>query len=115
MIFNGQSKCITNDLTSPNLESNLSELIDLCKQNINNPIIGYLNIKSPINKIDYLKDICNKSPVNIFCIDEFKIDSSFSNTNFHSDCYQFLPLRKDCSQKSEGKVVYIKEGTQQNA
>ena len=37
MIFNGQSKCITNDLTSPNLESNLSELIDFCKQNINNP------------------------------------------------------------------------------
>ena len=37
MIFNRQSKCITNDLTSPNLESNLSELIDFCKQNINNP------------------------------------------------------------------------------
>ena len=60
---------------------------------------------SPINKVGYLKDICNKSPVDIFCIDDFKIDSSFSNTKFHGDCYQFLPLWKDCSQKSEWKVV----------
>ena len=38
--FNQQSQCITNDIISPNIETELSNLIDLRRQNINNPMIG---------------------------------------------------------------------------
>ena len=38
--LNQQSQCITNDIISPNIETELSNLIDLRRQNINNPMIG---------------------------------------------------------------------------
>ena len=55
MNFNQQSQSITNDMISPNIETDLSNLIDLRRQNINNPMMGYLNINSLRNKIDYLR------------------------------------------------------------
>ena len=51
--LNQQSKSITNDMISSDIESNLSKLIDL-RQSINNPMTGYLNLHSLRNKIDYL-------------------------------------------------------------
>ena len=110
MNFNQQFQRITNDMISPNMETDLSNLIDLRRQNINSPMIGYLNINSLRNKIDYLRDICNKSPLNIFCINETKIDSSFPDAQFHIDGYLFQPLLKDRNQNGGGKYVYIKEG-----
>ena len=55
MNFNQQFQRITNDMISPNMETDLSNLIDLRRQNINSPMIGYLNINSLRNKIDYLR------------------------------------------------------------
>ena len=52
--LNQQSKSITNDVISSDIESNLSKLIDLRTQSINNPMTGYLNLHSLRNKIDYL-------------------------------------------------------------
>ena len=59
-------KVITNDMISPKIETDLSNLTDLWRQNINNSMIGYLNINSLRNKIDYLRDIHNKSSLDIF-------------------------------------------------
>ena len=53
MNFNQQSKSITNDMISPYKETDLSNLIDLRRQNMNNPMTGYLNISSLRNKTDY--------------------------------------------------------------
>ena len=50
-----------------------TNLIDLRRQNINNPTIGYLNISNLRSKIDYLRYICNKFPLDIFYIGETKI------------------------------------------
>ena len=94
-------------MINPNIETDLSNLIDLRRQNINNPMKGYLNINSLRNKIDYLRDICGKSPLDIFCIDETKTDSSFPYALFHTDDYQFSPLLKDRNQNGGGKIVYI--------
>ena len=110
MNFNKQSQSIINDMISPNTESDLSNLIYLLRQNIINPLMGHLNINSLKNKIDYLRDVCNKSPLNIFCIDETKIDSSFPDAQFHIDGYEFPPLRKDRNKNGGGKIVSIKEG-----
>ena len=104
MNFSQQSQSITNNLMSPNKETDLSNLIDLCKQNNNKPMIGYLHINSLRNVIDYLRDICKKS-----CIYKTTIHSSFPDAQFHTDGYQFPPLRKDRNQNGEEKIVYIKE------
>ena len=91
---------IPNDVISPNIEADLSNLIDLRRQSINNPMIAYLNISSLRNKINYLRDIYSKSLLDIFCIYETKIDSSFPDAQFP------LP-RKDCNQTDGGKIVYM--------
>ena len=52
--LNQQSKSITNDMISSDIESNLPKLIDLRTQSINNSMTGYLNLHSLRNKIDYL-------------------------------------------------------------
>ena len=54
-------------------------------------IISYLNINSLGNKIDQLRDICKKASVDILCIDETKIDSSFPDSQFYIEGYQFPP------------------------
>ena len=60
------------------------------------------------NKIDYHKYICNKSLVVIFYTDKTKTDSSFSDTQFLIDGYQFPPLRNDRNQNGGRKIVFIK-------
>ena len=48
-----------------------------------NPITGYLNINSLRTKIlKNLKDILNKAPIDILCIDETKLDETFPDTQF---------------------------------
>ena len=44
------------------------------------PIVGYMNITHLGNKIDALREICAKSPIDIVCIVETKFDSSFSDS-----------------------------------
>ena len=73
-------------------------------------MIGYLNIHSLRNKIDYLTDTCNKSSLDIFCIDETKIDYLFPDSQFHIDGCQLPPLWKNRNQNGGGKILYIKEG-----
>ena len=48
-----------------------------------NPIIGYLNINSLRTKILNLKEILHKAPINIFCIDETKLDETFPGAQFY--------------------------------
>ena len=48
----------------------LHDLIKLRKDYESNPIIGYLNTNHLSSKIDYLEEICSKSPIDILCIDE---------------------------------------------
>ena len=43
-------------MISLNIETDLSNLIDLRRQNINKPMIVYLNINNLKDKIDYLRD-----------------------------------------------------------
>ena len=48
----------------------------------NNPIIGYLSIKTLQNKIISLRELIAKAPLDVFCIDETKLDDSFPNSQF---------------------------------
>ena len=77
---------------------------------INNPSIGYLNINSLFEKIIYLREICLKTSIDILCVDETKLDSSYPNAQFHIDGCQFPPFRKDRNKYGGGKMVYIRDG-----
>ena len=73
--------------------SSVSELIELRKKYPNNSIIGYLNINSLRNKITDLREKMSKVSLDIVCIDERKLDESFTDSQFHMENYQFLPER----------------------
>ena len=60
-------------------DSDLKGLSKLTKGNYS--IIGYLNIST--------------SKIDILCIDETKLDTSFSDSQFKIDGYQFPLFRKD--------------------
>ena len=90
----------TNDLK---FESDLEGLINLRRSYQNNPLIAYLNINSLQEKIVSLKEILKKTEIDVLCIDETKLDSSFPNHQFKIEKYQFLPLRTDRNFKGGGK------------
>ena len=54
----------------------LDGLNKLSKEHQINPIIGYLNINSLRNKINFRK-ICRKTQIHVLCMDEIKLDESF--------------------------------------
>ena len=63
-----------------NLELYLYNLQFLKQKYHSNPFISYLNINSLSNKIDALRQVCKIFPLEILCLDETKLDSSFSNS-----------------------------------
>ena len=72
--------------------------------------MGYLNINSIRNKIIYLRELVSKAPIDMFCIDETKIDESFPNSQLFIENYQFPPYRRDRNSKGGGKIVYVRKG-----
>ena len=61
-----------------NLDLDLYNLQLLKQKYHSNPLISYLNINPLSNKIDSLRQICKASPLEILCVDQNKLDSSFS-------------------------------------
>ena len=74
-----------------------------------NPVIGYLNINHFENKINF-REICHQAPIDIICVDETKLDSSYPDPHFHIDAYQFPPFRRDRNKYGGDKIVYVREG-----
>ena len=104
-----ESQVIQNS-SSANDELDLYNLNILKQKYHSNPFICYLNINSLSNKIDDLKEICKMSPLEILCIDETKLDSSFPNSLFKIDGYIYPPYRRDRDRHGGGKMVFVKEG-----
>ena len=73
-------------------------------------MIAYLNINSLQEKIISLREILKKTKIDVLCIDETKLDSSFPNHQFKIEGYQFLPLRRDRNSKGGEKIVFVREG-----
>ena len=78
-----------------NIESDVSGLVKLRTVYKNNPSIGCLNISSLSEDIIYLRETCFKTSIDILCIDETTLDSSYTNAQFQIDRYQFPPFWKD--------------------
>ena len=70
-----------------NLDLDLYKLQLLKQKYHSNPFISYLNINSLSNKIDALRQIWKTAPLEILCVDETKLDSSFPNSQFRINGY----------------------------
>ena len=80
------------------------------KLKLKNPLnisTAYLNINSIANKFDNLKAMIEEN-LDIFCIAETKIDSSYPESQFCIPGYR-KPYRLDISDNSGGLLVYVKE------
>ena len=86
---------ISNKAKNTNHNLDIEELKNLRKLYNNNPIIGYLNINSPRNKITQLREVCRKAPIDLLCIDESKLDAFFPDAQFQIKGYQYPPFRRD--------------------
>ena len=85
-------------------------MINLRKAYQDNPLIGYININSLREKIVSVREVLSKTPIDILCVDEAKLDASFPYHQFKISAYQFPPLRRDRNSKGGGEIVFICEG-----
>ena len=85
-------------------QRNIDDFIKIRETYSKNPILGYLNINSLRNKIINLKEVVEKAPIDILCIDETKIDESFPDSQFFIENYQFPPYRRDRNSKGVVKL-----------
>ena len=75
-------------------------------ENDSNSIVAYLNINSLGEKINHLREIYKESPVNILCVDETKLHSSYPDAQFH-----IIPLfRRVRNKYGGGKILFIRQG-----
>ena len=56
------------------------------------------------------RELCLKTSIDVLCIDEAKLSSSYPNAQFHIQKYQFPLLRKDRIKNRGGTLVYVKDG-----
>ena len=63
-----------------------------------------------MERIICLKDTISTSKINILCIDETKLDTSFPDSQFKIDGCQFPLFRKYQDSKGGGKIIYVREG-----
>ena len=76
-------------------------------------MIGYPNIHHFENKVINFREICHQASIDIICVDETKLESSYPDSQFHIDGYQFPPFRRDRNKYGGGKIVYVREGSLQ--
>ena len=89
-----------------NLDVDLHNLQLLKQKYHSNPFISYLNINPLLNKIDVLRQICKTSLLEILCVNETKLDSSFPISQFRIDGYIF-PLIGDTEIITEGAKWFL--------
>ena len=93
---------------SENIDSDLKKLQVLSVENDSNLIVAQLNINSLDEKINHLREICKESPINILCVDEIKIDSSYPDAQSQINDYQFQSFRRDRNKYGGGKIVFTR-------
>ena len=86
----------------------IDSLIKVRNSYPNNPIMGYLDINTLQNKIISLIEI--KAPLDVFCVDQTKLDNSFPNSQFILENFRFPPFRRYWNSKGGGNLVYVKQG-----
>ena len=58
----------------------------------------------------HLRELLHNASLEIVCIDETKLDTSFPDKQFEIKDYQFPPYRRDRNSNGGGKMVFVKQG-----
>ena len=100
-------KCKNSD-TSLDCDDTIScQLNKIRNTNINNVVIGLLNINSVIRKFDALKSIIS-GMIDVMIIVESKLDDSFPTSQFLIDGYG-IAFRRDRNKFGGGILIYVRE------
>ena len=91
--------CLNDSPRTNDVSSDIKGLIVLRKRFPYNPLIGYININSLKEKVIPLREILSNVPIDVLCVDETKLGSSFSDHQFKIEGYQFPPFRRDRNSK----------------
>ena len=75
----------------------------------NNPLLGYLNINSPRNKVTDLRIIFKGLSLDYFVLSEIKLDESFPTAQFTLEGYE-IRSRKDRDKYGRGLIEFVKNG-----
>ena len=73
-------------------------------------LIGYININSLKEKIVSLREVLSKASIDVLCVDETKLDASFSDHQFKISGYLEEIIRIDRNSKGGGKIFFVREG-----
>ena len=90
-----------------NKENAFDVLKKIRMENIDNVIIGSLNINSLGHKIDALREIIGNN-IDILIIIETKLDDSYPDNQFHIEGFQ-IPFRVDRNKFGGGIMVYVRK------
>ena len=81
----------------------LSSLIALKQENLNNPFNYFLsNLNSLRYKIIDIREVLCKAQLEIIALSETKMNSEFPDAQFKIDGYHFPPFRKDRDENGGG-------------
>ena len=80
---------------SDSFESGLKKLKVLRVENDSNDSSFLFKYNLTGRKNNHPREICKESPIDILCVNETKIDSSYPNAQFQINYYQFPPFRRD--------------------
>ena len=73
-----------------------------------NPLLGYLNINSPRNKIIDVRKLIGRLQLDYFVISETKLGSSFPSAQFRIGDYE-IRNRRDRNKRGGGLIEFVKK------
>ena len=75
---------------------------------LRNPLIGYLNINSLINKIAHAR-VFGKLKLDYFALSETKLDNSFPRAQFYIENFE-IRNRRDRDKNGDGLIEFVRKG-----
>ena len=79
------------------------------RQDLNNPLICYLNINSVRNKIADVQIFIQNIPLDYLVLSETKLDESFPNAQLNLDGYK-IRARGNGDENVGGLIVFVRRG-----
>ena len=93
------------------IQADINDLLKMREVYHKNPVLGYLSINYLRNNIVSLKDVVDKIPVDILCIDQTKLNDIFQ---IHSFALNISPSHISIFLKRQklfdSKSVYVRQG-----
>ena len=105
--FTSNDDDIGKSIRTTDIDVDISILNTIRSSNLNNVVIGLLNINSFSSKYDAIKLVI-QGKIDVMVIVETKLDDSYPISQFHIDGYA-TPFRRDRNKHGGGILIYVRE------